>query len=128
MNWLELMGWGPEELRDFRSIGYSYIRQGAYEIALDYFEALTAIDPSNIFDLETLGAIYLQLGNGLQALDIIDKSFKMEAPSLETKLNRAKALFLLGYRRQGLLQAMELTQCEDPQIADQASALILAYK
>ena len=128
MDWLEILGWDQEEIDDLRSAGYSYIQQGIYDIALTYYEALTILSPENSYDMETTGALFLQMGNGLQALDYIDRALKLESENLETRLNRAKALFMLGYRRQGLLQAMELEKCEDERIASQASALVLAYK
>jgi tetratricopeptide (TPR) repeat protein len=128
MDWLEILGWVKEEIDDLRSAGYSYIQQGVYDIALKYYEALTILSPANSYDMETMGALFLQMGNGLQALDYIDRSLKIEPENPQARLNRAKALFMLGYRRQGLLQAMELEKCDDEKIASQASALILAYK
>ncbi|MBF8263063.1 MAG: hypothetical protein HW387_728 [Parachlamydiales bacterium] len=128
MDWLEVLGWDEKQIADLRATGCTYIQQGVYSTALKYFEALSVLNPSNSYDLATLGALHLQLGNGLQALDFIDRATKVEPQSLETRLNRAKALFMLGYRRQGLLQAMELEKCDDPGVASQASALVLAYK
>lgn len=128
MDWLEILGWDQEEIDDLRSAGYSYIQQGVYDIALKYYEALTILSPNNSYDMETMGALFLQTGNGLQALDYIDRSLKIEPENHQARLNRAKALFMLGYRRQGLLQAMELEKCEDEKIASQATALVLAYK
>jgi len=128
MDWLEILGWDQEEIDDLRSAGYSYIQQGVYDVAMKYYEALTILTPSNSFDTGTMGALFLQMGNGLQALDYIDRSLKIEPENPEVRLNRAKALFMLGYRRQGLLQAMELEKCEDEHIASQAAALVLAYK
>lgn len=116
-----------KEVEDLRLVGYSYVQQGIYDVALKIYETLTILAPSNAHDLETLGAIHLQLGNGLRALDAIDRSLKLKSVSLETRLNRAKALFLLGYRRQGALQAAELRHCEDQKIAAQALALIQSY-
>jgi tetratricopeptide (TPR) repeat protein len=128
MDWLEILGWDQEEIDDLRSAGYSYIQQGVYDIALKYYEALTILSPSNSYDMETTGALFLQAGNGLQALDYIDRALKLEPQNLQARLNRAKALFMLGYRRQALLQAMELEKCEDEKIASLASALVMAYK
>lgn len=127
MDWLEIIGWEQEEIDDLRSAGYSYLRQGVYDTALNFFEALSVMSPTP-YDLETLGAIHLQIGNGMQALDYIDRTLQIEPENLTAKLNRAKALFMLGYRRQGLLQALELEKCEDPKIASLAAALVLAYK
>jgi tetratricopeptide (TPR) repeat protein len=128
VDWLEILGWSEEEIEDLRATGYSYIQQGVYSTALQFFEALIILDPANAYDQETLGALYLQTGKGLQALDQLDGALKLDAENLQTQLNRAKALFMLGYRRQGLLQAMELEKCSDPTIASQASALVLAYR
>ena len=128
MEWLEILGWDKTKIDDLRATGYSYAKQGVFDTALKYFEALTVLSPSNAYDLEMIGAIYLQLGNGMQALDFIDRALKIEPALLSTRLNRAKALFMLGYRRQGLLQAMELEKCNESQIASQAAALVLAYK
>ena len=128
MDWLDILGWDQTEINDLRTAGYSYVRQGVYDTALKYFEALLVLAPSNAYDLQTLGAIHLQIGNGMQALDYIDRALKIESGNFAARLNRAKALFMLGYRRQGLLQAMELEKCEDTKIASQASALVLSYR
>ncbi len=128
MDWLETLGWQDTQINDLRFLGYSYVKQGAYTTALTFFEALSVLAPFNAYDLQILGALHLQMGNGLRALEALDNVLKMEPASLETRLNRAKALFMLGYRRQGLLQAMELSRVDNPTIASQAEALILAYK
>ena len=128
MHWLEILGWGPEELTDLRYVAYSYIKEGVYDVALTFFDALSVLSPPIPYDLQTMGAIHLQLGNSLKALDFLDRSLKMEPGNLLTQLNRAKALLMLGYKRQGLAQALELEKCDDKEIASQASALVLAYR
>lgn len=128
INWLEILGWGKEEITDLRSVAYSYIRQGIYDVALTFFDALSVLAPPIPYDLQTIGALYLQVGNGLKSLDYLDRALKMDPTHLPSQLNRAKALFMLGYKRQGLVQAMELEKCPDKEIASQASALILAYR
>lgn len=128
MNWLEILGWGNEEIGDLRYVAYSYIKQGVYDVALTFFDALAVLTPPIAYDLQTIGALHLQLGNGLKALDFLDRALKMEPGHLFTQLNRAKALFMLGYKRQGLVQVLELEKCPDKEIASQASALVLAYR
>lgn len=128
MDWLEILGWGPEEIEDLRSSAYLYVKQGVYDVSLTFFETLAILDPEVPYDLQTLGALHLQLGNGLKALETLDRSLKLEPHHLLTQLNRAKALLMLGYKRQGLTQALELEKCEDKEIASQASALVLAYR
>ena len=128
VNWLEILGWGKEEISDLRSAAYSYIKQGIYDVALTFFDALSVLSPPIPYDLQTIGALYLQVGNGIKSLDYLDRALKMDPTHLPSQLNRAKALFMLGYKRQGLIQAMELEKCPDQDIASQASALILAYR
>lgn len=127
VNWLDLLGWGNGEIEDLRFVGYSYIKQGHYDIALKFFEALATLSDQNEYDLQTLGAIYLQMGNNLSALNYLERAIKVNATHYPTLLNRAKALLLLGYKRQGLMQAKMLETNGDQQIADQAKALLLAY-
>lgn len=128
MNWLEILGWNQEELSDLRYVAYSYIKQGVYDVALTFFDALTILSPPVAYDLQTIGALHLQMGNGLKALDFLDRALKLEPGHQLTQLNRAKALFMLGYKRQGLMQVLELEKSLDPEIASQASALVLAYR
>ena len=119
--------WNREELEDLRFVGYSYIKQGKYDVATTFFEALVILAPVSTYDLQTLGALYLQKGNNLMALNYIEKSLKLDPTHLPTLLNRTKALFALGYKRQALAQAQSLEKCSQEQIAGQAQALILAY-
>lgn len=127
VNWLEVLDWNEEQLEDLRFVGYAYLKQGKYDIALTFFEALVVLSPGNAYDLQTLGALHLQLNNNLMALNYIERSLKIEPDHLPTKLNRAKALFGLGYKRQGEREAQMLTTADDSKIADGASALLLAY-
>lgn len=126
-DWLSILGWSKEELEDLRFVGYSYIKQGKYDVATTFFEALVILAPESAYDLQTLGALYLQKGNNLMALNYIEKAIKLDPVHLPTLLNRAKALFALGYKRQALSQARGLEKCAQTQIADQAQALIMAY-
>ncbi len=127
IDWLSILGWNPEELEDLRFVGYSYIKQGKYDIATTFFEALVILAPESTYDLQTLGALYLQRGNNLMALNYIEKAIKLDPNHLPTLLNRTKVLFALGYKRQGLAQAKALEKCAQEQIANQAQALMMAY-
>nr|NGX59601.1 hypothetical protein [Chlamydiota bacterium] len=110
VNWLEVLDWGENELEDLRFVGFSYLKQGKYDIALTFFEALVVLTLGNPYDLQTLGAIHLQQNNNLQALNYIERALKIDPDHLPTKLNRAKALLALGYKRQGIRQAEELSK------------------
>ena len=127
IDWLEILGWKEEQLEDLRFVGYSYIKQGKYDVALPFFEALAVLSPQNPYDQQMLGAIYLQMGNNLMALNAIEKALKLDPLHSPTLLNRTKALFALGYKRQALAQARQLEKSAELPIADQAAALLLAY-
>lgn len=127
-NWQEILGWQNEQIEDLRYVAYSYIKQGVYDTALTFFNALAVLTQPTAYDLQTVGALHLQLGDGLKALDFLDRALKMDPNHLPTQLNRAKALFMLGYKRQGLMQAEELEKCPDKEISSAAAALLLSYR
>jgi len=128
VNWLEVLGWNDAQLEDLRFVGYSYIKQGNYTIALKFFEALAVLSKSSAYDLQTLGALYLQTGNNLAALDFLERAIKIDSAHGPTLLNRAKALFLLGYKKQAQEQIKLLETHPSSAIAKQAQALSFAYR
>ncbi|MBA3722275.1 MAG: type III secretion chaperone [Parachlamydiaceae bacterium] len=127
INWLEKLNWTEEHIEDLRYTGYSYIRQGKYEIALPFFEALAVLEVDNAYDSQTLGAIYLELNDPKQALLYFDKALKSEGTHGPTLLNLAKAFFMLGKKDDGLRLAHILKNDPEPTISNPAKALILAY-
>lgn len=127
IKWRESLGWSEEILEEMRSAGFAYIRQGKYDIALSFFEALCVLDPNNAYDAQTLGAVYLQINNPSKALKCFDKALKIEAEHAPTLLNLAKALFMLGKREEGLKLAHILKKEPNAFISNMAEALILAH-
>lgn len=100
INWMDKLGWTDEHIEDLRYTGYSYIRQGKYDIALAFFEALAILDPESAYDAQTLGAIYLQLNQPHKALKCFDRALKLEtADHGPTLLNLAKTFFSMGKKR-----------------------------
>lgn len=127
IHWLEVLGWNEDHLEDIRVAGYAYLRQGKYDIALTFFEALCALDHESAYDAQTLGALYLQLNKPAQALKYFDRALKLEADHAPTLLNLTKALFMMGKRDEGLKLANILKNEPNPAISNIAKALILAY-
>lgn len=127
IDWLKVLSWGEEEIEDLRYTGYAYIRQGKYDIALSFFEALCAISQDSAYDAQTLGALYLQLGNPSKALKFLDRALKINADHGPTLINLTKAFFMLGKKDEGLKLANILKNERDPYIANTAKALLLAY-
>ena len=126
-NWNEILGWTAEQIEDLRLLGFSYLKQGKYDIATSIFESLVIVSSDNAYDLQTLGALYLETGQNLQALNTIEQALKLDPTHEMTLLNRTKALFALGYRRQALAQAKALELFPNQEISGQAKALLLAH-
>ncbi len=126
INWIEKLNWNEEHIEDLRYTGYSYVRQGKYDIALAFFEALNVLDPESAYDAQTLGAIYLQLNYPAKALKCFDKALKIEADHGPTLLNLTKAFLMLGRKEEAMQLANILKNEKNLQIANVAKALILA--
>lgn len=127
IQWLKELNWTEEQLEDLRFAGYAYIRQGKYDIALPFFEALVILNPESSYDAQTLGALYLQLNNPLKALKAFDRALKLEADHAPTLLNVTKALLQLGRRDEAIKLAQILKNEPEGAVSNVAKALILAY-
>lgn len=126
-HWMDLLGWGPDQLHNLRMVGFSLLEQGHYEKARIYFESLIVLDPSNAYHHQTLAAIYLQLDANDLALQSCDEALKIAPLHAPTQLNRAKALLMLGKRQEGIQAAKQLQYCTNERLANDAMALILSY-
>jgi tetratricopeptide (TPR) repeat protein len=128
INWLHELGWTQDHLDEIRNAGYAYIRQGKYDIALAFFEALVVLASDNAYDAQTLGALYLQLNQPDKAIKYLDRALQLEADHAPTLLNLTKAFFMSGNLEEGKRLAKVLQQDTNPFIAGTASALLLCYK
>jgi predicted Zn-dependent protease len=127
INWVEKLNWTDEHMEDLCYTGYSYIRQGKYDIALAFFEALAILEPHNPYHLQTLGAVYLELNQPAKALQYFDRALKLEHHHSPTLLNLAKAFFVMDKREEALKLVHILKMDSNLTIANTAKALILAY-
>lgn len=127
IEWLNTLGWTKDHLDDIRYVGYAYLRQGKYDIALNFFETLVILDPDNAYDLQTLGALHLQINQPDKAVKYLERSLSIEGDHSPTLLNLAKAFFMLGKKDEGLRLANLLKSDPTPFVANTAKALILAY-
>jgi tetratricopeptide (TPR) repeat protein len=128
INWMDRLGWTDEHIEDLRYTGFSYIRQGKYDIALAFFEALAILDPKSAYDAQTLGAIYLQINQPQKALRCFERALKLDTTDqAATLLNLAKTLFSMGKKEEGLSVVQRLKNDKNPTIANIARALILAH-
>jgi len=127
INWKEVMKWSDEQLDDLRFTGYSYIRQGKFDIAISFFEALIILDKDSSYDTQTLGALYLQMNQPDKAIPLLQRSLKLEGDHAPTLLNLAKAFFMTGKVQEGLKLATILKKENNPSVSNMAKALLLAY-
>lgn len=127
IDWCKALGWNQEHLDDLRLTGYAYLRQGKYDIAIPFFEALAVLDPESAYDAQTLGALYVQLGDKPKALKWLDRALKIDSDHGPTLLNLCKLLFMMGKKDEGLKLANILKNEKDLTIANVAKALIMAY-
>lgn len=126
IKWVNELNWTEEHLEDLRNAGYAYLRQGKYDIAINFFEALTVLDQESAYDSQTLGALYLQLGDPKKAIKWLDHALKIEGDHGPILLNLCKALFMLGKKEEGLKLAHILKNESNIKISNVAKALILA--
>lgn len=126
-DWLQTLGWTQDHLNEVRHAAYSYIRQGKYDIAVPFFEALVVLDPDSVYDCQMLGALYVQTNQAEKAIKYLDKALQVEADHGPTLLNLSKAFFMAGRTADGLRLARLLQNDKDPYIAGNASALLLCY-
>lgn len=126
-NWREFFGWSEVQLDELRLAGYSYIRQGKYDIALDFFEALIVVDPGKPYNWQTLGALLLELNHSEKAKEILAEALSMSPHHAPTLLNYTKTLFMLGQIQEGLDKARLLRNHKNRKVASYARALLLAY-
>lgn len=128
VNWMQKMGWTEDHLEEIRTVGYSYLRQGKYDIALPFFEALVALDRDSVYDLQTLGALYIQVNQPQKAMRYLNKALLHNEEHGPTLLNLMKAHFMMNRIEEGLRLAELLKNDENPIIAGVAEAFILSYK
>lgn len=128
VNWQELLGWNLEQIEEVRLAGFSFLKEGRYEQALIFFEALIILDPYQLYDKQTLGAIYLQMGESEKALHFLDQVLEKEPANGATLLNKTKALLMLNRKQEALEIARRLSTFPQPEIANDATALLLAYR
>lgn len=127
VNWRQVLGWTESQLEELRLTGYYYIRQGKYDVALPFYEALIIVDPDKPYNWQTLGALHLELGNTKIAASHLERALELNPKHAPTLLNHTKALIELGDIKQGLKMARALKKHSNAQISSFASALLLAY-
>lgn len=126
-NWKEILGWNEQQLDELRLSGFSFLREGKYDKALLFFQTLVILDPKNSYDAQTLGALYLQMGEKENAFKTLSQALVLDPSHEPTLLNQTKALLLLDRKAEAFRIAAQLQKSKDPHIAGDAAALLAAY-
>ena len=127
VEWKEMLGWQEEHLEELRFAGFGFLREGKYDKAQRFFQALIILDPENPYDRQTLGALFLQQGKNEKAIEHLEKALQLDPEHEPTLLNKAKALFSLGKKPEALQIIEKLQKSRDELIANDAAALVLAH-
>lgn len=125
---MEMLHWTPDHTEEIRHVAYAYIRQGKYDIALPLFEALTVLEPDTVYDLQTLGALYVQINKPEKAIACLNRALQIDAEHGPTLLNLMKAFFMGGHIEEGRRLASILQNDKDPYISGNAAALLMCYR
>lgn len=134
VDWIKRLGWDANQIEDIRFVGYYYIRQGQYEIAKAFFEAIIALcadqpmEAQLAYDYETLGSIYLEVSDNARALRYLERAHRMQPENGRILLNKSKALIALNRPIEALEIAHQLTLRKDPVLRDRAQAIILSQE
>lgn len=126
-NWCKHLNLSEEDLDDLRFTAYSYLRQGKYDIAASMFEALVVLAPESSYDLQTLGALYLELNRFEEAIRMLDRALQLEGNHSPTLMNLCKAFFSIGKIEEGKKLAQLLEKDHNPRVASVAKALLIAW-
>lgn len=121
------LGWGDAQRQEMRMLGCDLLREGKYEKATALFEGVVELGSDEVFDLQTLGALYVQLGRWEEALHHLNQAAMRNEKHLPTRLNQAKALVGLERLEEGLEIARRLMGCRNERIREWAEALLLAH-
>lgn len=128
IDWNAVLGITPRDRSGLRSEGYAHLKRRQYRHALVYFESLVLLDRGAVFDKQTLGALYLQLGRMVEAQRTLSEATRLSPHHLPTQLNLAKALIGGGRRDEGVRLAEGLCDSHDETIASLAQALVMAHR
>ena len=131
--WQDVLRWDEQHIEELRVLGYLYIRQGHFKIAQHFFEILAIItsqkhiDEQSAYDFQTLGSIYLETGDHERALRYLERALRLDPTNDTTRINRMKALFLLGNLHQAHKEAKTFKRCPNEKLRNEAEAYMLAY-
>lgn len=127
IDWQTLLGWTDDQLEEIRFSGFSFLRQGHYEKAITFFKALSILAPKSAYDLQTLGALYLQIGTPTKALTFLERAITLEPTHEPTLLNKVKALLMNNQTKEAMELANQLKTSSDLTIKNDILALISTH-
>ena len=84
------------EINELSTIGTSFLQQGKFHDALEYFDKILVIAPNDVITLGNKGAALTQLNRYEEALVEYDKALEIDPRNTSILNNKAATLFNLG--------------------------------
>ena len=88
---MAVVNWSDEEIYLLADRGYALYRQGQYAQAAVIFEALTAIDPLNVYCRTALATVCMALGDARRAVVELSILLESNPADLEARARRCEA-------------------------------------
>ena len=85
------MNWSDEEIFLLADRGYALYLQGQYQPSAVIFEALTAIDPPNVYCRNALATVCIALGDMHRAVTELSVLLEQNPANLEARARRCEA-------------------------------------
>ena len=102
-----------ETYDNIRFMASEYIKQGVYHTAIDLLVGLTELD-EEIYDLQSLGALYLEIGDYDNALEYLDKALAKDPNHWSSVLNKINVLVYSDKKEEAITTSKEtLKRCDD---------------
>jgi tetratricopeptide (TPR) repeat protein len=89
--------WTEEEAFLVAERGHALLLQGRYKEATIIFEGLVALDPSNVYCVNALAALYIRQGKIVGAIELLTRILEIYPNDVDTRARRCEALLMVGH-------------------------------
>jgi predicted Zn-dependent protease len=104
------------------------VKQGKYDIALTLLETLEVLDSNDLYTLQTLGAIYIEMKKPEKALEFLLKALSLDPQNEMILFNKTQALISMGSKAEALEDCKLLTNAKNPHIKRKIDAYLLSQQ
>jgi tetratricopeptide (TPR) repeat protein len=104
------------QIKEWSSIGISLMQEGNFVQALEYFDKILELDPTDAIALGNKGAALTQLGKHDEALLLYDKALQINPSNTSILNNKAATLFELGKIEESLQTLDKILEIESTNV------------